>query len=85
MLGIQYLRTLEWYLHEALLEEHPTLVPQFIQNTKYPPKLPDNYMEPMGIDYGRYDDWKTVDEMLMLVETSTKEVRASVEAESPPQ
>jgi hypothetical protein len=60
LLGLQKPRSLEWYLHEALLQKHPCTFGDLFGGMLFPPQLPEGYFEPMGIDYGRYKEWDNI-------------------------
>lgn len=58
VLGIQQPRTMDWYLHEAILKRFPRL--SAYKHLAFPPNCKDDYFEPIGIEYGRYSDWLRV-------------------------
>ncbi len=64
LLGIQCPRTMEWFVHEALLQQHPSVFGEHFGKMQFPPELPNDYFEPMGIDYGRFKEWENI-EVLM--------------------
>jgi hypothetical protein len=49
VLKIRQLQTFEWYLHELLIGRMPQL--SAYQNIEFPPKLPDGYDEPIGVEF----------------------------------
>ena len=55
-------QTIDWYLHEALLKRNANI--SFSQGFVFPPELPDDYYEPIGIEYGRYKEWASVDKTM---------------------
>jgi len=59
VLGLKQERTMEWYLHEAMLKQHQKL--SAYNKIVFPPELPDDYDEPLGIEYGRYKKWSEID------------------------
>ncbi|CAB9503952.1 hypothetical protein SEMRO_181_G079040.1 [Seminavis robusta] len=62
LLGIAKVRTMDWYIQHALLEQHPYLT--YYQGMDFPPELPPDYYEPIGIEYGRCKDWVEADRKL---------------------
>jgi hypothetical protein len=74
VLKIRQPRTFEWYLHELLLGWMPNL--SAYQNIEFPPKLPDGYDEPIGIEFARYKEWEKVQsEMDTMKELARQEQR----------
>jgi hypothetical protein len=51
-------RDMEWYIHEALLCDMPNL--SMYKHVEFPPEIPDDYFDPIGIEYGRYKEWEKV-------------------------
>jgi hypothetical protein len=58
-LKIKKPRSIEWYLHEGLLKRNPSL--SIYQDIDFPPELPDDYFEPIGIEFGRNTQWVDVE------------------------
>ena len=58
VLKIRQPQTFEWYLHELLLGRMPNL--SAYQNIEFPPKLPDGYDKPIGMEFARYKEWDKV-------------------------
>jgi len=79
VLKIKKPRKLEWYLHQALLNKHPSTFSGLFGGMSFPPELPDDYFEPTGIDYGRYKEWERVDNYMVEVSTGMHQ------DESPPE
>ncbi len=66
LLGIQNPRTLEWFLHEALIERHPGL--SLFKDMEFPPDI-EGYDEPIiGKDYLDYSDWEKIDQAIAAFE-----------------
>ncbi len=59
VLKLTKVRTVEWYLHEALLKENSAL--SLYHGYDFPPELPEGYFEPIGVEYGWYSDWSRVE------------------------
>jgi hypothetical protein len=53
VLGLKKIRSMEWFLHQALLSEHPNLS---IYNDQEFPAEPADYFEPIGVQYGRHKE-----------------------------
>jgi hypothetical protein len=66
VLGLKKVRSMEWYLHQAVLAKHPNL--SIYKGMEFPAEVPDNYDEPIGIQYGRYKNWRDVDVHIMQVD-----------------
>jgi hypothetical protein len=62
VLKIEKPRSVEWYIHEALLRRHQSL--SLYQGIEFSPCLPDGYFEPNGNEYGRYNEWDKVQEKI---------------------
>ena len=44
------------------MTKHPNL--SIYKDLEFPPELPDDYFEPIGIEYGRYKDWQDLQTLL---------------------
>ena len=64
VLGIKTPRTMEWFIHEALLHRHPDVFGSAYGGMEFPAELPQGYFEPMGIDYGRYKEWEQIEQLI---------------------
>jgi hypothetical protein len=56
----------------SVFKKHPNL--SVYNDLEFPAELPDNYFEPVGIEYGRYSDWKdlqTIPDTLSPLELDT--------------
>jgi hypothetical protein len=62
LLGLKKVRTMEWYLHQAVFTEHPKL--SVYEGLEFPAEVPGDYFEPIGIEYGRYKDWQDLETVL---------------------
>ena len=62
LLGLRQVRTLEWYLHHAVFTKHPKL--SVYDGLEFPGELPDDYFEPIGIEYGRFKDRENLQTIL---------------------
>lgn len=69
VLKIEEPRSLEWCLHQALLKQHPSAFNGLFGKMVFPPELPSNYFEPIGIDYGRYKEWERIDNYMVEIAT----------------
>ena len=58
-------RETEWHLHEQISDRFTSL--EQYKGTRFPPELPENYTEPLGVDYLRYG-WADVDARIEEVE-----------------
>jgi hypothetical protein len=74
LLGITTPRTMDWYMHETLLQKHPDVFGSSFGQMKFPPELPDDYFEPMGIDYGRYKEWEQIEALMVQLQTGENAV-----------
>ena len=63
ILGLQKVRSMDWFLQQELLKLHPGL--SLYHGQSFPPELPNDYYEPIGIEYGRQKDWIHFDRMLV--------------------
>jgi hypothetical protein len=55
VLGLKKIRSMEWYLHQAVLQQHPKI--SAYANLQFPDDIPEDYEEPIGIEYGRWKKW----------------------------
>ena len=62
VLGIQKPKTMDWHIHEGLRQQHPAL--SIYKDYKFPPQIPEDYWEPIGIEYGRCKDWEAIQQEL---------------------
>ena len=49
---------MHWYLQEAVTKQLREL--SAYSNIEFPPKRPDDYFEPIGVEYSHYKDWSKV-------------------------
>jgi hypothetical protein len=85
VLGIAKPKTFDWFMHEASLRRLPAL--SLYQGYVFPPELPDEYYEPIGILYGRHKDLERVRQQLsswVQLSSSELSVDATDEVPSPP-
>jgi hypothetical protein len=83
VLGLEKVRTMDWWIREALNQQHPGI--SSCSGFEFPPQLPEGYHEPVGVYYGRYKDFQLVKRHLARIDQLSPRLRsAGIEEESPP-